>query len=61
MRNGYNGFVSADFPDMIEKIRNLYKDEDEWKRISRNACDFTVKYDWDSIADKLAALYLSSW
>ncbi len=61
VRNGYNGFVSADFPDMIEKIRNLYKDEDEWKRISRNACDFTVKYDWDSIADKLAALYLSSW
>ncbi|AKA49619.1 hypothetical protein IX51_11465 [uncultured archaeon] len=59
IRDGYNGIVSQDFEDMISKIKQLYKDEDRWKTLSRNARDFSVQYDWDTISDKLSDLYLS--
>ncbi|MCL4329507.1 MAG: glycosyltransferase family 4 protein [Candidatus Thermoplasmatota archaeon] len=61
VRDGYNGIISSDFSDMITRIRGLYKDEDGWRAMSKNAYDFTSDYDWDNIADKLANLYLSSW
>lgn len=57
IRDGYNGLVSSDFEDMIYKIKQLYGDEDRWNILSRNARDFSTRYDWDTIADKLEKLY----
>ncbi len=59
IKNGYNGLISPDFPDLVSKMRYLYKEEDEWKRLSQNAEDFTIDYDWDSIATKMAGLFTS--
>lgn len=59
IRDGYNGIVSNNFPDMISRIKELYRDEETWKMLSRNARDFSIQYDWEAITDRLASLYLS--
>lgn len=59
IRDGYNGIVSQNFEDLIRNIRKLYSDEEKWKLLSNNAREFSTRYDWDTISDKLADLYLS--
>lgn len=59
IKNGFNGLVSNDFADMVSRIKYLYSNEDEWRRLSQNASHFTIDYDWDNIAEKLAGLFRS--
>lgn len=59
IRDGYNGIVSRNFGEMIRNIKLLYSDEEKWKALSNNARNFSGQFDWDTISDKLADLYLS--
>lgn len=59
IKNGFNGFVSSDFDDMVSRIKYLYSNEDEWRRLSQNAAHFTIDYDWNNIAGRLADLFRS--
>lgn len=61
IRNGENGLVATGFDDMLNKIKTLHSDEAAWKRLSKNAKEFSRKYDWEVITDKLSRTLLSSW
>lgn len=59
IKHGYNGLVTNDFNDLMATVKNLYNDEENWKKLSTNALNFSKAYDWDIISDKLADLYLN--
>ena len=61
IRNGENGIVASDFDDMFNKIKALYADESAWGRLSMNAKEFSKRYDWEVITEKLSKTLLSSW
>lgn len=61
IQDGENGLVVDSFPEMFEKMSLLYKDENRWQELSRKATNFSKKYDWNLIADKLAKLYINAW
>ena len=61
IRDGENGLVASGFDDMLNKIKTLYTDETAWKRLSMNAKEFSRRYDWEVITEKLSKTLLTSW
>ncbi len=61
IHDGKNGIIAKNFEDMGTKISSLYKDEDTWSKLSNNAYNFSLKYDWDVISEKLSKTISSSW
>ena len=61
IRDGENGLVASGFDEMLNKIKTLYTDEAAWKRLSMNAKEFSRRYDWEVITEKLSKTLLSSW
>lgn len=61
IRDGRNGIIAKSFDDMTSRIEMLYKDETTWKNLSRNAHEFSLKYDWEVITERLSKILSSSW
>jgi len=60
VKDGYNGYVVSLSPyEIAEKIVCLLQDEDELKRLSKNAVEFARNYDWDVIVDMIEEVYSS--
>lgn len=61
IKDGRNGVVAESFSDMFQKMNDLYRDEERWKKLSTTATEFSKKYDWNIISDKLSRLYINAW
>lgn len=61
VKNGYNGFIINLSPhEIAEKIVYLLQDEDELRRLSKNAMEYAKAYDWNIIVEKLINVYRGS-
>jgi len=58
VRDGYNGFIVNLSPEEIAKVvAYLLQDEDELRKLGRNAIEFVKRYDWGGIVKKLEDVY----
>ena len=61
IKDGRNGIIAKSFDDMSARVKMLYKDEPAWKDLSKNAHEFSLRYDWEVITEKLSKILSSSW
>lgn len=61
IKNGHNGFLITELNEknIAEKIIILLQDDSLRFRLSKNAQEFSRKYDWDAIADQVESLFKS--
>lgn len=57
VEHGKNGMLANDYNEMKDNLQYLIEDETERKKMSRNAREKALEFDWDIIARQYADLY----
>lgn len=56
IKHGKTGLLAKDKRDMIKKINNILKNKEDRERMSKNAKNFAMKFNWDNAATETISI-----